>query len=131
MLFSLCKHIIAIKSRKISVFFSPSPSGRRHPQRFHSAPSCEWRSRCKRLQGLCWISSAAAGFFSSVSVSVCPDDGWMRAACEHVPQKALCQSVTHKRRRRYKSCQNRGCCKRGWLLITWRGVFLSLFFWFA
>lgn len=35
------------------------------------------------------------------------------------PQKASCQSVTHNRRRRCKSCGN-----RGWLLITWRGGFL-------
>lgn len=110
-------------------FFPLSASGRRHPERFHSAPSCEWLSCCKRLQGLCWIASAAAGFFSSVSVSVRRDDGWTRAACRRRPTKSPRVSVW---RTKEEDDGERTRRNRGWLLITWRGVGFSVkvFFFF-
>lgn len=104
-------------------FFPLSASGRRHPERFHSAPSCEWLSCCKRLQGLCWIASAAAGFFSSVSVSVRRDDGWTRAACRRRPTKI---PVSVRVWRTKEEDGERTRRNRGWLLITWRGVGFSV-----
>lgn len=107
-------------------FFPLSASGRRHSERFHSAPSCEWLSCCKRLQGLCWIASATAGFFSSVSVSVRRDDGWRRAVRRRRPTKSPVSVCVWRTK---EEDGERARRNRAWLLITWRGVvFLWRFF---
>lgn len=95
MLFSHCKHIGAIKNRKISVFFCVSPSGRCHPEdstRLHPVSGGLAVKGCEDCVG----SQAPQLAFSHLSACL---SAQMMDGCElranGGPQKALCQPVTH------------------------------------
>lgn len=130
MLFSLCKHIIAIKNRNISSSLALVVAIRRDSIRLHPVRGGLAVKGCRDCVGS--RAPQLAFFHLSACLSAeMTDGGELRA--NGGPQKALCPSVTHKKRQRYKSApKQRLALKRmfanysdRWVFFLWlQGFFL-------
>lgn len=131
MLFSLCKHIIAIKKRKISVCFFLSPplaAGiRRDSTLLPPASGCRAVKGCRDCVGSRALQLAFSHLSACLSAEM-TDGRELRA--DGGPQRApmsVCVWRTKEEEDGQRTRRN-----RGWLLITWRGVGFSVkvFFFF-